>query len=237
MAPQKVNYRREIKLLVSQGEYAMLQSRLKGVLLPDAHAGLNGEYWIRSLYLDDQAQSAYWEKIFGTANRKKYRIRIYDGLDSVIKLECKEKRGSCIRKRSASISRETCERIIAGDFSPLSQYTDPLCQEVFALAGRNGLAPSVIVDYIREAYIHPVSNVRITFDKQLHAAVYSPNIFDPDMPTIPIYPDQSVILEVKYDQVFPRHISSILSHSRGTKMALSKFCLCRDAMRQIKPNY
>jgi len=237
LAQDKPSYRREIKLLITQKEYYVLQSRLRSLLSPDVHAGPGREYWIRSLYLDDQMNSAYWEKISGTADRKKYRIRIYNGLDSVIKLECKEKHGSCIYKRSATISRETCDRIISGDFSSLSQYEHPLCQEVFALSRRNSLFPSVIVDYIREAYVHPVSNVRITFDKQLHAAVDSPNIFDLDMPTIPIYPDQNIILEVKYDQVFPRYLAQILSYSHGTKMALSKFCLCRDAMCRLKPKY
>ena len=70
----------------------------------DSNGGEHG-YSIRSLYFDDADYTAYEEKMVGTAVRKKYRIRIYNYDDNVIKLECKEKQGSYIYKRSAALSR------------------------------------------------------------------------------------------------------------------------------------
>ncbi len=237
LSQQGKKYRQEIKLLLTWADYLVTRGRLRALLMSDEHAGPIGDYWIRSLYLDDVKASAYWEKITGASDRKKYRIRIYDGSDAVIKLECKEKHGSCIRKRSTSISRDTYESLIQGDYSVLAQYEDPLCHEVLSMANRNGLSPSVVVDYDREAYVYPVSNVRLTFDKNLHAAVESSDIFDLDMMSLPVFPDQSVILEVKYDEFLPRYLADIVSNTRGTKIALSKFCLCRDCLRAVKPQY
>lgn len=237
LAPKQKKYRHEIKLLLSYPDYLVMSKCLKALLEPDEYAGDDGEYFIRSLYLDDVSHTAYWEKLAGAADRKKYRIRVYNCSDSIIKLECKEKRGSRICKRSATISRECFESIKNGDFSPLAQYDNDLCHEVLAVAKAKGLSPSVVVDYDREAYVHPVSNVRLTFDKALHAGVESADIFDDKMMTLPIYPDESVIFEVKYDSVLPKFLADIVSNTHGSKLALSKFCLCRDVLKAFKPTY
>lgn len=237
LAPKQKKYRHEIKLLLSYADYLVMSKRLKALLEPDENAGDDGEYFIRSLYLDDVSHSAYWEKLAGAADRKKYRIRIYDCSDSVIKLECKEKRGSRICKRSASISKECFYSILNGDFSPLAEYDSELCHEVLATARSKGLKPSIIVDYDREAYVHPVSNVRLTFDKALHAGIESADIFDDKLMSVPVYPDESVIFEIKYDTVLPKFLSDIVSNTHGTKLALSKFCLCRDKLTAYKPTY
>lgn len=214
-----------------------MRALLKPLMERDKYALADGDYFIRSLYFDDFSDSSYWEKLAGTADRKKYRVRIYNCSDSVIKLECKEKKGDRIHKRSLNISRECADKMALGDFSLLEQYDSDLAREVLALAKTKGLKPSVVVDYDREAYVHPVSNVRLTFDKALHAGIESADIFDSKLATVPIYPDGSVIFEVKYDDVMPKFISSLVSVNHGQKLALSKFCLCRDELRRFKPRY
>ena len=71
--------RHEIKILLSYAEYLSLSARLKGVASPDKYSMENGDYFIRSLYLDDIYNTAYRTKIAGVDNRKKYRIRCYNG--------------------------------------------------------------------------------------------------------------------------------------------------------------
>ena len=83
-------YRHELKYRISYGEKAVLELRLAPLLQRDAHAGPDG-YLIRSLYFDDCWNSAYAEKDAGILARKKYRIRIYNGSDAVIRLERKKK--------------------------------------------------------------------------------------------------------------------------------------------------
>ena len=97
-------YRHELKYRISYGEKAALELRLAPLLQRDAHAGPGG-YLIRSLYFDDCWNSAYTEKDAGILARKKYRIRIYNGSDAVIRLERKKKVGSWICKEEAALTR------------------------------------------------------------------------------------------------------------------------------------
>ncbi len=60
--------------------------------------------------------SAYEEKEAGVLLRKKYRIRIYDNSDRIIKLERKKKYGSWIYKEDAALTRAEFEKILAGDY-------------------------------------------------------------------------------------------------------------------------
>ncbi len=139
--------------------------------------------------------------------------------------------------RSLAVSREDADKMTVGDFSCLAEYDSELAKEIYALSKSKGLFPSVIVDYDREAYIHPISNVRLTFDKALHAAVESADIFDAEQMSLPVYPEEYVIFEVKYDDVIPKHLASIVSSCGGVKLALSKFCLCRDKLLGVKTRY
>lgn len=237
MASANGGFRHEIKLLLTEADYLVMRSRLRSVLPCDEYTTGSGDYFIRSLYLDDVMRTAYYEKLSGVADRKKYRIRIYNFSDSVIKLECKEKRGDRIKKRSVSISRQTADEFAFGGFDMLRQYDSPLAKEVLSLASGRGLAPSVVVDYDREAYIYPVGNVRLTFDKALHAGISDKDIFDRQLVTLPVFPDGSVIFEIKYDDVMPVFISQLVSGAHGQRLALSKFCLCQDMLRGFKPRY
>ncbi len=230
-------FRHEIKLLLTQADYRLMSARLSALLARDENAGEDGEYFIRSLYFDDASHTAYREKLSGVADRKKYRLRIYNHSDSVIKLECKEKRGSMIKKRGTSMPRSAADCMTHGDFSQLYESDDPLCREVLSLAKGRGLAPSVVVDYDREAYVHPVGNVRLTFDKALHAGISDSDIFNQELVTVPIFPDESVIFEIKYDELLPTYIRDLVSTAHGERLALSKFCLCRDALTQFKQKY
>ncbi len=223
--------------MLTHADYLAAKARLEHILPRDPNAGESGEYFIRSLYFDDVEKTAYLEKLSGVAERKKYRLRIYNCEKDVIKLECKEKNGDKIHKTSANIDYADAAALTSSDFNGLANYENRLCQTVYSLAKGKGLAPSVVVDYTREAYIYPVGNVRITFDKELHAGIESADIFNKDLVTLPIYPDGSVILEVKYDGIIPYHISKLISGLGGKKLALSKFCLCRDALSALKPKY
>lgn len=237
MPLSKGKFRHEIKLLLTQADYLLMRSRLQAILKQDKYTLESGDYFIRSLYLDDIMKTAYYEKLSGVADRKKYRVRIYNYSSDAVKLECKEKRGTMIRKRSSSIDLAAAQGIIKGDFFELYRFDDEVSKEVLSKATGKGLAPSVVVDYDREAYVHPMGNVRLTFDKALHAGITSADIFDRSLVTLPVFPDGSVIFEVKYDEFIPKHIAQIVSGAHGQKLALSKFCLCRDKLSQLKPKY
>lgn len=226
--------RHEIKILLSYGEYISMASKIKYVAVPDKHSLSNGEYFIRSLYLDDMYNTAFITKISGVDNRKKYRIRCYNNSKDVIKFECKNKYNNRIHKISFNITFEQYNMFMEGNYDFLTSIDHPLAGEIYGLIKSRGLCPSVIADYDREAYLHPLSNTRLTFDKNLCAGINSFNIFDDSMYTLPVFQNSSVIFEIKYNDYIPAHIADIIASLRGTKMALSKFCMCKEKLLEVK---
>lgn len=222
--------RHELKYYISTAQYQVLSRMLRALLDRDKHADENGEYHIRSLYFDSIFDDALHEKVAGTQNRNKYRIRIYNCSDSFIRMECKSKYGNYIAKRQAVISRDLCEQLKTGDPSGLENTSSGLLREVFREMRLNLLRPVVIVDYVREAYLHPVEDVRITFDKQLRTGLFSFDLFNPNLPTVPPLQADQVILEVKFNNHLPAYLKEVLSLAAGwsQRSAISKYTLCRQ---------
>ena len=160
-------------------------------------------------------------------NRKKYRIRIYNFSDRLIRLECKQKIGDLISKQSVRIPRDLAEQFIAGDPSGLEYMRHPLLREMFVQMRTRLLHPVVIVDYIREAYITDAQEVRITFDKQLRTGLYSDDLFNPNLPTYPVFEDIKEVLEVKFDQFLPADLQTVRSGVTAERSAVSKYVHCR----------
>lgn len=219
--------RHEHKYYISDAGYAQLSRLLANVLQRDKHSDRNGEYFIRSLYFDDVYDNAYYTKIDGVEKRDKYRIRIYNCSDKEIFLERKHKEGEFIMKNSVRITRRLCEQLIAGRPDGLDASQNPLLKDMFREMRLKGLHPVVIVDYAREAYMHPIENVRITFDKRLRSGLFSKDLFNAQLNGIsPIEPGK-VILEVKYDRYLPEYIRGLLSTIPSEHCAISKYTLCR----------
>ncbi len=221
--------RHELKYYISETQYRVLAGVLRGVLAPDQNAGEDNEYHVRSLYFDTIFDQALFDKVYGVRERDKYRLRIYNLSDRVIRLECKSKVSDCISKRSVSVTRALSEQLIAGDPAGLENTSSGLLRDLFREMRLQLLHPVVIVDYVREAYVHPAEDIRITFDKRLRTGLASTDLFNAALPTVPPVPGGMTIMEVKYNRVFPPYLSSLLSAAAGCSMrsAISKYCLCR----------
>lgn len=224
---RNIPLRHELKYHITPAELTVLRGVLAPVMQLDPNGNENNEYHIRSLYFDTINDDALEEKIAGVGNRKKYRIRIYNFSDKVIKLECKSKYGDLISKQSVSIPRELAEQLIAGDPDGLQRMRHPLLHDVYWEMRTRLLRPAVIVDYVREAYIHQAEEVRITFDKQVRTGLYSVDMFNPQIPTYPVFDDPVEILEVKFDEFLPSYLQSILSGITAQRSAISKYTWCR----------
>ncbi len=224
-----VPLRHELKFFISPVEYEVLRRVLDRTLQRDPNGDANNEYHIRSLYFDTRFNDALVDKLDGVKNRDKYRIRIYNFSDKVIRMECKTKVGQLISKRSIGIPRLLAEQLIAADPTGLERTRSGLLRDVYREMAINGLHPVVIVDYVREAYIHPAEEVRITFDKQLHTGLRSVDMFNPRVPTISPFDHNEMILEVKFNRVLPPYIRDILcAHVHSAQnSAISKYVWCR----------
>lgn len=201
---------------------------LDAMLQRDSHAPL-GYYHIRSLYFDDIRNSAYFDKISGIDERRKYRIRFYGHDDSFILLEKKEKIGNLTRKTAARIDRLTAEQMIAGAFEPTKDAA-PLLWEFHALSSVSLLSPVVYVDYDRFPFTYPESNVRITIDTNITAGVKDATLFDLDGCRYPVLPDEAVVLEIKFDEHLPAHLLTLFGNTPMQLQAISKYCMCREML-------
>ncbi len=219
--------RHELKFLINYGEYAHLSRTLDYLLQRDPAGDEYNEYAVRSLYFDTVFDDFLFEKISGVGDRKKYRIRIYNFSDKQIKLECKAKYGDLISKSSLGIPRDLAEQLIAGDTSGLEETGETLLHDVYKEMKTRLLRPVVIVDYVREAYIHPAEEVRITFDKQLHTGLFKTDLFNRYLPTLPALDDNLIVLEVKFNRVLPDYLQSVLSGAFAERLAVSKYVICR----------
>lgn len=224
-----VPLRHELKFFISPLQYQVLSRTLKATLNPDPNGDENNQYHIRSLYFDTAYDSALYDKINGTANRDKYRIRIYNFSDQMIRLECKSKFRDLISKRSVRITRDLAEQLISADPTGLESTASGLVSDTFREMRTNLLHPVVIVDYLREAYLHPAEEVRITFDMQLRSGLNSVDMFNPYLPTVPPFDHDEIILEVKYNQVMPPYIRDLLCTycPNAQQSAISKYTWCR----------
>ena len=227
--PANIPLRHELKFFISEMQYHVLSRQLDRVLWRDPNGDANNEYHIRSLYFDTVFNDAYFDKMDGVQNRNKYRIRIYNLADKLIKLECKTKVGSLISQRSLSIPRDLADQLIAGDPTDLEKTRSGLLSDVYREMTCELLRPAVIVDYVREAYLHPAEEVRITFDKQLRTGMNSIDLFNPDIPTISPFDNNDIILEVKFNRVMPPYIRNLLNTycANALQSAISKYTWCR----------
>ena len=223
-------YRHELKYVITEAEHAVLASRLRAALRPDENAqGSGGEYFIRSLYFDDPWDTAVSEKGDGVGSRDKFRIRIYNMSDRTIKLERKHKEGAYIKKDSLSLTRDECERIIAGDIRCLFDRPEPEAKAFYGIFRTRTLKPKVLVDYTREPYVFPAEDVRITFDKNVRTGMRSTDLFDPDVPTYPVWDLKGcMILEVKFNASLPEFCRSIVQMAGSQHTAASKYIDCRQ---------
>ena len=221
--------RHELKFFINEMQYFVLSGVLDSVLQRDPNGDDYNEYHIRSLYFDTIYNTALYDKIDGVKNRDKYRIRIYNFSDRIIKLECKTKVGNLISKRSLTIPKLLCEQLMSGDPTGLETTRSGLLNDVYREMTVNLLRPVVLVDYVREAYLHPAEEVRITFDKQLRSGLGSIDLFNPYVPTIPPFDNNEIILEVKYNRVLPPYIRDLLCTycPNALQSAISKYTWCR----------
>jgi hypothetical protein len=226
----KSRLRHELKYPLTFMEYLVLKRKLATVLKPDPHAGPDGGYHVRSLYFDDFKNSALFEKQAGVARRKKYRIRIYNYSDQLIKLERKTKLGQYVLKDGVRLTREDADRIIAGDICFLADSENSLLEDFYLECRNSFLRPVVMVDYLREAYVHPVGNVRITFDTELHTGLGPFAFFDINSSTTGIHEDHDIILEVKFDDILPLHIRGLFPNTVRPRCSIGKFVACRESM-------
>ena len=218
--------RREEKYPLSMGEAIRYSHKFSQILMPDAYSE-NGSYMVRSLYFDTVDDKDFFDKMTEQNKRRKIRLRIYSPSDAYAKLEMKQKENIYQKKRSLRIAREDAERLIAGDYAILLNYPERFATELYGILTTEIYRPKSIVEYQRQAFMAKENNIRLTFDSRIRATESSFDLFSDNLPLSPVYPQDGVVFEVKYDKFLLGYISDIISMVNTRSISSSKYCLSR----------
>ena len=220
-----MEYRHEIKHFITQSDAVAIRQSMSAVASVDRHAGKDGWYRIRSLYLDDLRDTALWEKLDGVNERRKFRIRYYNEDMSYIVLECKMKRDNVGGKLQDGLTEDELRRIMEGDTAWLATCGRPLPAVLYAQMKACGLRPRCVVEYVRIPFVYGPGNVRVTIDRNIRTG--PPGQFmDPKGLTLPVQGDP-ILLEVKWDDFLPGVIRRAVSLKGRGPTAFSKYAACR----------
>lgn len=185
-------------------------------------------YSVRSLYFDTVYNNDYADKLSGDENRKKIRLRIYNADDKYAKLEMKQKQSDNQRKRSLSVSREHAKQLIEGDYSCLLEYDSPFALELYNVMNMQVYRPKCVIEYKRKAFVVSENDTRLTFDSDIRSTETNFDIFDNNLCLTPIYPEDKVVLEVKFNNFLLSYIKDIINSTEKSETSVSKYCLARS---------
>lgn len=225
-----MEYRVEDKYLVTEADLVLIAGRLMSVMRFDEHQ--QGYcYEIRSLYFDDEWDRCMEENAAGVDRREKYRIRSYGPDFSAYHLEIKEKTAGKTKKKSCNLTVEETAMLMDGTLPLVLGERRPLNRLQMKMRCE-WMRPKAIICYERTAFVYPVGNVRITFDRNIAASHCCGEFMQRELTgLVPVLPAGIHILEVKYDGLLPDFIAEQLEIGTLQQTAFSKYYLGRMAIQ------
>lgn len=221
------HFRHEHKYEIDFFCYQTLRMRLSAVMWQDPHALADGRYRIHSLYFDNCCDKALREKLDGVNRREKFRLRRYNNDRQNLFLEKKQKVSGLCLKTGCRILPRDCARLLAGDPDWLPPQAHPLLRELDFRMKSQLLRPKTLVSYLREPYVYPAGNVRVTFDMDIQSGLSGTRFLEAPLAAVSAMPAGRMILEVKYDGFLPSFIADALQLGVARTGAFSKYAACR----------
>ena len=227
--------RLEVKYLIDRTTRTALEQDVAALMRPDSHAGPDGTYQVRSLYFDTPDYMAYHEKIDGTSERHKLRVRAY-GEDPrqtpFVRLEVKSRYLSFIHKITVDVPREDyCEIEVALKRRILPpariMNDDRVSKEFFRLQRQYNFEPKVIVQYRRQAFQRTeMSRIRVNFDDELFSC-RNLDLLGPLEGARRLLRYGDAIFEIKVDDMrMPYWLHTLIGKYNLQNEAVSKYCYC-----------
>ncbi|MEM7356859.1 MAG: polyphosphate polymerase domain-containing protein [Acidobacteriota bacterium] len=232
----------EFKYLLPRALRNEVEKELQHFIELDPYvAGQPGNrYFVRSLYYDNRAMVCYYEKIDGTMDRAKFRLRTYTDSDTSETARFLEVKG----RHNAQVFKHRVELASHPRGGPADEHTsfDPTTRDVLRqLEGsrlrsrfvrelyRRDLAPVMLVDYQRRPYLSKYDpEFRLTFDESLAGWVTTqlfPRRHDSRRRILPGY----TILELKFRYHVPKWFHRIIQSYELRRVSISKYCAAVEA--------
>ena len=220
-------YRHEYKYPCNLHKMQCIRNRIEPIMELDSYVGEDGVYKIRSLYFDDYFNRCFYENVNGTDPREKFRIRIYNGDSSCIKLELKKKEHGMTKKLSCGLTQDLCRKAMNGEDLPIEEIESPVYRK-FCLQQRTRLLkPKIIVEYDRVPFVYRDGNVRVTFDLHVRSSGDMECFMDKEITSRLVMSNNQHILEVKFDEYIPDFIYQSVQVEKLQQTTFSKYYMCR----------
>jgi hypothetical protein len=220
----------EIKFLIPADRVESVRAWARTHLQPDPNGtGVDQDtYSITSLYFDTRHFEVFHGS--GSFGRSKYRVRRYNGNETVF-LERKTKTRTWVSKRRSLVGVETLPMLKgtspAGDWPGfwfhrrlLGRQLHPVCQISYLRTARVGMAEG-----------HPI---RLTLDRDLRASPRGTHAFDEGDAGTPLL-EQAWILELKYRHALPALFKRLITELAPAPQRISKYRLAVTALRLAVP--
>ena len=217
--------RYEIKYVVDRAAAKRFEADLAPYMHRDPHLDdANPAYRVNSVYFDSADLRCFWEKVDGLRFRRKVRIRSY-GKQTPEKafLEIKQKIGMTTQKRRSPYPMsDLLDRLVHRSGGSLEGEVG---EEVELLFYEHGFEPKVLVAYDRTAFMGTTdASLRVTFDR--NCRYRQKRLFELDsMRNAEYFLHPSLrIMEVKFDNLIPRWLVSLIRKFALSPIRISKYC-------------
>lgn len=224
--------RMELKYMVDRTTRTALTKDLRAFMQPDKHTSEHGSYPVRSLYFDTFDYKVYHDKLAGTAERHKLRVRVYGedpSQSSFIRFEVKSRFISCIHKITVDMPMadyEDARPAIYDRALPPARFIDDgsVSKEFFRLQRQYNMTPTIMIQYWREAYEkNEMARVRANFDDELVAS-RNLDLLGPLEGARSLLKYGNAIFEIKLDGAMPFWMHTLIQKYNLQNRAVSKFC-------------
>ena len=233
MIENKTLQRYEFKYFLPKNIGEEIKNHVSKFMILDHFANLDSKknYFVRSIYFEDEFNSNFEEKINGYRIRKKFRLRYYNkNVDnSPVFLETKGRNLERTYKRRVRLDNSDLEIIKQGKFLfnliKKNPKSIPIQDFVFEFYKKK-LKPKILIDYEREPYINKHGlYFRLTFDRNLSCInlnnKLNKNILDKSIECKSGF----TILEVKFERRIPLWFHRIIQSYNLRRQSISKFVL------------
>ena len=197
-------------------------------------------YFVRSIYFEDDFNSNFDEKVDGHRIRKKFRLRHYGKNlnNGPIYLETKGRNLERTYKRRVKIDGSDVELIKQRKSinNLLNKYPESATIQEFVFEFyKKELKPKVVIDYNRQPYVNKHGlYFRLTFDQNLSCINLNNNLENSLINHNLLCKAGYTILEVKFDRSIPLWFHRIIQSYNLRRQSISKFVLgmCQSKLGQ-----
>jgi len=220
----------EIKFLIPPDRVELIRAWARAHLEPDPNGtGADHDtYGITSLYFDTNRFDVFHGS--GSFGRSKYRVRRYNGNESIF-LERKTKTRTWVSKRRSLVGIDYLPLLKGASASVdwpgfwfhrrlLGRQLQPVCQISYQRTARVGTAEG-----------HPI---RMTLDRDLRASARLAHAFDDRSVGTPLL-DQTWILELKYRHTLPALFKRLITELAPSPQRISKYRLAVTTLGLAAP--